>query len=97
MNFIMSCSPRQPYQEAYVLLQADAVLMDGDNKKLNKTLKESMPTVHSHNTYLDVHIKSGEYFSTLATTLDGISDHPELQQIVRDLMYLQQYYRIVKK
>lgn len=46
---------------------------------------------------LDVYIKSGEYFTTLATVLDGISDHPELQQIVHDLMYLQQNYEILKK
>ncbi len=37
---------------------------------------------------LDESVKSGEYFLTLATTLDHIPDHPGLQQITRDLIYL---------
>ena len=53
-------------------------------------------TSHRHMD-IDASVRSGEYFLTLATILDHISDNPEMQQIIRDLMYLQKNYKIVKK
>lgn len=55
---------------------------------------------------LDIQVISGDYFVTLATTLDSLSqplaelnnpaaDH--LQDIVSDLLYLQQHYKIERK
>lgn len=54
---------------------------------------------HRNSRHLDIDasVKSGEYFLTLATILDNISDHPELQQITRDLLYLQRYYKIIRR
>ena len=49
-------------------------------------------------------VASGEYFQTLATTLDQIDDssndickHPELYKIIRELLYMQQHYTIQKE
>ncbi len=63
----------------------------------NEQALPSEDMTQSHQLELRVYIKSGEYFSTLATILDEISDHPELQQIVHDLIYLQQHYIITEK
>lgn len=57
---------------------------------------------------LDVLIKSGDYFTVLASCLDDLihnleqtatSSHAELtlQQLVEDLLYLQENYNIIKK
>ena len=55
---------------------------------------------------LKAHVKSGDYFSLLATKLDEISQAindcgPEqtivLQQLIDNLLYLQKYYHIVPK
>ena len=55
---------------------------------------------------LKVQIRSDEYFALLANMLDGIADasknscrrnHPEVQQLINDLLYLQRHYRIIKK
>lgn len=55
---------------------------------------------------LAAHIKSGDYFSLLATQLDqvcqgfdGKKDGGDivLQQIIEDLLFIQQKYKIVKK
>lgn len=55
---------------------------------------------------LAVQIRSGDYFATLATTLDEVSqtlEHnnevvsKELQRIVSDLLYLQRTYTIIRK
>lgn len=47
---------------------------------------------------IDAAVASQDYFETLATTLDGLeSEHPELHQIILDLLYLQRYYKIIKK
>lgn len=51
------------------------------------------------------HIKSEDYFGTLATVLSFISQTPEnnknhvktMEILVRDLIYLQKGYKIVKK
>lgn len=49
-------------------------------------------------------VASGEYFQTLASTLDQIVDasndickHPELYKIIRELLFMQQNYTIHKK
>jgi hypothetical protein len=74
--------------------QTTALVRDGYDAEETDAMRRLMEG-RKHD--LQIYVKSGEYFTTLATTLDGISDHPELQQIVHDLMYLQQHYRIVKK
>ena len=59
-----------------------------------------------HHPHLDVAIRSGDYFPTLATKLESISlaierDHPEQAQaiynLVAELEYLQPRYQITKK
>lgn len=54
----------------------------------------------------DVLVRSDQYFATLATRLDSISqrlkksdgaEHDHLQKIVDELLYLQGYYKIKKK
>jgi len=54
---------------------------------------------------VEFHIKSDDYFCTLATGLSLIGQTPQsnkkyekrLDNIVKDLMYLQKEYKIVKK
>lgn len=54
---------------------------------------------------LEFHIKSSDYFGTLATVLSLIKQTSEnnkkyiriFENIVKDLMYLQNNYKIVKK
>lgn len=53
---------------------------------------------------LDAQVHSGDYFVLLATKLDQLSSSPAslsvrlgLEEIVSDLLYLQQAYKIVKK
>lgn len=54
---------------------------------------------------LEFHIKSGDYFGTLATILSLIRQTPEciknhiksFDKIEKDLMFLQSNYKIVKK
>ena len=46
---------------------------------------------------LDASVKSGEYFLTLATLLDHVCTSPEAQQLIRDLIYLQRHYKIVRR
>jgi len=57
-----------------------------------------------HKMSLKASVASGEYFSTLATTLDSIQEdsrdlcsHPELHKLVDELLYLQQHYKIAPK
>lgn len=69
---------------------------ESSNSSANKRSASDAP-VNSRSADLHIYVKSGEYFSTLATILDGISDHPELQQIVHDLIYLQQHYKIIER
>lgn len=79
---------------SHYLYQDPLLLRDGSNAEESDAMKRLIEG-RSHD--LQIYVKSGEYFSTLATILDGISEHPELQQIVHDLMYLQQHYKIVKR
>jgi hypothetical protein len=55
---------------------------------------------------VDVQVMSGDYFATLATTLDGLLQSlpdktgPEadrLHSLIEDLLHLQQHYRISRK
>lgn len=55
---------------------------------------------------LDARIKSGDYFVTLATTLEVISKRrmnqqaeftEDLERIANELLYLQNYYAVVRK
>lgn len=57
-------------------------------------------------TEADVLIRSGQYFTTLATKLDKLSDQLKegdeiqkhyLQDIINELLFLQQHYKIKKK
>ncbi len=57
-------------------------------------------------TEADVLIRSGQYFITLATKLDRLSDQLKkgdeiqkhhLQEIIEQLLFIQQHYRINKK
>lgn len=57
-------------------------------------------------TEADVLIRSGQYFATLATNLDKLSDQLKkgnevqerhLQNIIDELLFVQQHYRIQKK
>lgn len=56
--------------------------------------------------YIDALVASGDYFITLATTLDEISELVkagtpqaglQLESLTRTLLYLQRYYTIVRK
>lgn len=72
----------------YVLLVTNWLLRDGEN-----TQKKD----------IDVQIKSGEYFVTLATELDQISwevdlkGARQLQDLVDELLYIQRRYKITEK
>ena len=53
---------------------------------------------------VDVQVRSGDYFVTLATVLDGLANQEgkyavraELEDIVSDLIYLQDEYVIIRK
>jgi len=54
---------------------------------------------------LKFHIKSDDYFGTVATALSLINQQPKkvkdnekyLDEIIKDLMFLQKEYKIVKK
>lgn len=55
---------------------------------------------------LESHIRSGDYFSTLATTLDDLStrlsrgdtvQHEELDKLVNDLLYIDRRYCLERK
>lgn len=57
-------------------------------------------------TEADILIRSGQYFTTLATKLDRLSDQLKkgdevqqhhLQDIIDELLFLQQHYKIKKK
>lgn len=59
-----------------------------------------------HKAELDALVASGDYFITLATTLDQINEevaatnetgHGALEKLISDLAYLQQKYKISKK
>lgn len=59
-------------------------------------------SISSRNT-VDVQVRSGDYFVTLATVLDGLAGdaeayaiRAELEDIVSDLIYLQDNYSITK-
>lgn len=66
-----------------------------------KIIKNSVSAKES----IKFHIKSDDYFGTLAAVLSLISQTPEnnkhhiktLEMLVQDLMYLQKEYKIVKK
>lgn len=60
----------------------------------------------SNSLELESHIRSGDYFSVLATKLDDFStrldrgDTPqrsEIDSLVSDLLYVDQHYRLVRK
>ncbi len=83
----------------YVLSNHDTVI---DNDVINCGMERVIHMVcdgapESSHFELEIAVRSDEYFATLATILDNISDHPELQKIVHNLIYLQQHYKIVKK
>ncbi len=53
---------------------------------------------------LHLQVRSGEYFATLATSLDKLIDehdnqtiHDSLDRFVKDLLYMQEHYRIDSK
>ena len=55
---------------------------------------------------IDVQVQSGDYFITLATVIEVLSQRPanqsvhyteELERIANELLYLQNYYEISKK
>lgn len=55
---------------------------------------------------LDVQIRSGDYFVTLATTIEVLSQRlaidknpaaNDFERIANELLYLQNYYKVVKK
>lgn len=85
----------------YALSIFDIFLNHGLAKIL--TLRDSSDT---RSMDLDVQIASGDYFITLATTLDELSQtlehkdpsgHVVLEKAINDLTYLQQHYKIAKK
>lgn len=57
------------------------------------------------NKSVEFHIKSGDYFGTLATIFSLIKQSTEcskisiktLESIIKDLLYLQKEYKIIKK
>ena len=63
---------------------------------------EDPSKIISHN--LEAHVRSGDYFITLATTLDSLSaeladyaPRARIEDIVSDLIYLYDNYAITKK
>lgn len=83
-----------PLHSLFGTMDSNSLVMDIDeNKQYLKAL------------YLRSLIRSGDYFSALATELDNICAEVqendvatvELQRIIRDLLYMQSEYRITKK
>jgi hypothetical protein len=69
---------------------------------------ETVQLIHdgNKNADLDAQVASDEYFALIATRLDQVSqslkdaqhsDYIILEQIIKDLLYLQQNYAITKK
>ncbi len=55
-------------------------------------------------TELKAVVASGEYFGNLASILDQLQDasnemcqHPELYRIIKELLYMEQHYKVTKK
>lgn len=66
------------------------LLRDGDGEKMQAKMN------------VDVQVHSGDYFVTLATMLDNVAEglsyqkRSQLEDIVSDLIYLQDAYKITK-
>jgi hypothetical protein len=63
-------------------------------------------TMDYRNLEVDALVASGDCFITLATTLDDLDKslveggqhfQPEIEQVVRTLLYLQRHYKVTKK
>lgn len=81
------------------------------DRLLNHTPLASIPAVvHDGSVYskeeLLAQVASNDYFATLATSLDQISQNLEdcqhsdyivLEKLINDLLYLQQHYKIIKR
>jgi len=86
---------------SYALTHLPTVLTHGSGAVL--TFRDGL---HTDEHELQAHVRSGEYFATLATSLDQVSQSLDtkneaesaiLQRFINDLLYLQRNYMIVKK
>lgn len=75
----------------------DAYVADAD---------ETSSLFHVKNFELESHIRSGDYFSLLATRLDDIASrlssgddlqHEEINKLVNDLLYVDSHYQLTRK
>lgn len=75
----------------------DAYVADAD---------ETGSLFHVKNIELESHIRSGDYFSLLATRLDDIASrlshgddlqHEEINKLVNDLLYIDNHYQLTRK
>jgi hypothetical protein len=76
------------------------LLFRDGSKKSDRDKRQSTP---EENHLLDVQVRSGDYFVTLATTLDSLSRNIEdyyirsnIEDLVSDLIHLQDNYSIIK-
>jgi hypothetical protein len=76
------------------------------SKPINSTTTRSNPPVHHDPLEVEALIRSGQYFTTVATQLDKISlelkkqsepQSHDLQLIVDELLYVQTHYKIKKR
>jgi len=67
---------------------------------------ETSSLFHAKNIELESHIRSGDYFSLLATRLDDIASrlshsddlqHEEINKLVNDLLYIDNHYQLTRK
>jgi len=90
---------------------ADAYTLSIDNHVLEHGLRSlflhdgEAPLTHAQ-LELKALVRSGDYFATLATTLDNLSKdlgakdiagHEALEKVIDDLLYLQKNYQITTK
>jgi len=82
----------------YRLSQYDGILRHGDKKQILIRDREETSTKMN----VDIQVRSGDYFVTLATVLDRFAEgltyakRSQLEDIVSDLIYLQDTYKITK-
>lgn len=83
---------------SYQLSQFNGILDHG--RKKTRLLRDGDDTPIKMN--VDVQVRSGDYFVTLATVLDSVArglsyeKRSQIEDIVSDLIYLQDTYKITK-
>lgn len=86
----------------YRLSQYDGILRHGGKSKKHKLVRDRDETVTSVKMNVDAQVRSGDYFVTLAMTLDQLAvdlpyaERSAIEGLVSDLIYLQDTYKITK-